>query len=97
MLTHISDFKPMFWKKDYRTGIFASRWPALPSVPACCNSKFTHICISSKRKNLLVLNVRVLGVLVQALFTFKWPVLPSFKLQFGVHFKERKKSDHAAH
>ena len=55
------------------TGIFASRWPALPSVPACCNSKFTHICISSKRKNL---NVTVFGVLVQALFAFKWPVLP---------------------
>ena len=43
-------------------GIFASWWPALPSVPACCNSKFTHICISSNRKNLLVLTVRVLGL-----------------------------------
>ena len=77
MLTHISDFKPMFWKKGLsHTGIFASRWPALPSVPSRCNSKFTHICISSKRKNLLVLNVTILGALVQALFAFKWPVLP---------------------
>ena len=32
---------------------------------------------SSKRKNLLVLNVTVLGVLVQAVFALKWPALPT--------------------
>ena len=45
---------------------------------------------SSKRKNLLVLNVTVLGVLVQALFAFKWPVLPKNPfLQSSLQGKEK--------